>query len=468
MMRSHRALAGVVCLAGLFGGLLVAQSAGPAYASRLPGAPRQLDGGGCLTDQRTDRRIGCARIRAFRGPGGRVVFSSDGRFAYVGASDAILAFRRSRATGRLTQLAGAAGCITRTGRQGCRRWPLLFGGSEGLAITPDGRSVFLAGLGVRAFRRDRRTGELRPVAGPVGCLGVSAPGCVPLRGPEYRSDYLQSTGDIAVSSDGRNVYVLGATSGIAVLAVDRASGGLVQLDGPAGCLGGIGGCLPSPNDASFLFSSLAISPDDAFVYTTSDSLVLRRDRNTGALAFASTPDFRLDDATPSGLALSAGGRQAYMADGVVGLLTLARDPSSGALVRPTNAASCLADLSSVQFRPTCKRAFGLVGGGPYSIALSPDDRFLYAAAEGGGFKDGTAPSPEGFGISAFARHPGDGSLRQLPGHAGCLVTYTTPECGMTAQRILLPQISIAPDGRNAYVVSNGSDNGLMTIFALAR
>ena len=72
MMRSHRELAAVACVAGLSGMLLAARSAEPAHAFAVPGAPRQLEAGGCLTDQRTDQRIGCARIRAFRGPGGKV------------------------------------------------------------------------------------------------------------------------------------------------------------------------------------------------------------------------------------------------------------------------------------------------------------------------------------------------------------------------------------------------------------
>ena len=82
---------------------------------------------------------------------------------------------------------------------------------------------------VVVFDRDSRTGTLRQKRGSKGCISQDgAHGCA-------NGTALQGAGSVAVSRDGRNVYVASHGSN-AVAVFDRdASGALTQKVGPAGC-----------------------------------------------------------------------------------------------------------------------------------------------------------------------------------------------------------------------------------------
>jgi len=88
----------------------------PAPSATALGTLSQLQGsGGCLVS-RSKPVKGCTPVRALGGPapflGSRAIaMSADGRSVYVAASssNAIAAFRRSVASGRLTQPSGTAG-----------------------------------------------------------------------------------------------------------------------------------------------------------------------------------------------------------------------------------------------------------------------------------------------------------------------------------------------------------------------
>src|ERR1700739_107743 len=164
--------------------------------ARSPRAPigtlTQLRGaGGCLVDRTRYRRSKspgqCTRVRAMNGPApflgsDAVAISPDGRNVYVAASrsDAIAIFRRNARTGRLTQSAGAAGCIAANGAAGCAK-ALALSGPNSVAVSPDGRNVYATSLNsdaVDIFTRNPRTGALRQAAGGSGCIANAAlPGC---------------------------------------------------------------------------------------------------------------------------------------------------------------------------------------------------------------------------------------------------------------------------------------------------
>ena len=86
----------------------------------------QLPGrGGCLVD-RSEPAGGCTRVRALRGPApfvgsNAVAISPDGRNVYVASarSNAIAVFKRDARTGELVQSPGSAGCIATKGAGGC-------------------------------------------------------------------------------------------------------------------------------------------------------------------------------------------------------------------------------------------------------------------------------------------------------------------------------------------------------------
>jgi sugar lactone lactonase YvrE len=166
------------------------------------GSLEQLEGeAGCL--QRTFRSEveDCGRARAINGARS-VAVAPDGGTVFVAAtgSDAIATFRRDRTTGALSQLPGAAGCVSYTGTHGCARARPLRDPHE-LALSPDGRSLYVSSsFAVTAF--SLRAGTPERLAGTHGCARAdNRGGCLDGRGINDRE--LQ----LAVSADGRNLYV---------------------------------------------------------------------------------------------------------------------------------------------------------------------------------------------------------------------------------------------------------------------
>ena len=169
-----------------------------------------------------------------------IVVSPDGRHVYVASygSHAVAVFARSRRTGLLEQLSGQRGCVRHGRGGGCAPGRAL-GGPASIAISPDGRNVYVAASGSDAlsvFARDRRTGVLSQLAGPRGCFSARpGGGCTVGRA-------LNEPTSVAVSPDGARVYVAGRRfpSGVAVFA-RAADGSLTQPEGTGGCVSHRGG-----------------------------------------------------------------------------------------------------------------------------------------------------------------------------------------------------------------------------------
>src|SRR5215211_732216 len=146
---------------------------------------------GCLVQPGFENGEGCARARAVRAATALEV-TPDQRQVYVvsgvepDGSNAIAGFARQQATGALT----AAGCVSDAGGDGrvgtdgfCTDGDALRGASD-LAITPDGRFVYVvasSSSGVTWFERDATTAALTQ----RGCLIVFA------RGDRRRRDRLR-------------------------------------------------------------------------------------------------------------------------------------------------------------------------------------------------------------------------------------------------------------------------------------
>jgi DNA-binding beta-propeller fold protein YncE len=192
-------------------------------------------------------------------------------------------FARDRRTGALAQLDGQAGCVALGAAEGCADGRAL-NAPDRAAVSPDGKSVYVASFhsgAVAVFARDRRTGALNQLEGEAGCVALGGvEGCADGRA-------LDNANSVAVSPDGKSVYVTGANS-VAVFARDRRTGGLTQLDGEDGCVavGGAEGC--SDGRALDGPAEVAVSADGKSVYVTSQLqigkvAVFARDRRTGAL-----------------------------------------------------------------------------------------------------------------------------------------------------------------------------------------
>jgi DNA-binding beta-propeller fold protein YncE len=225
-------------------------------------------------------------------------------------------------------------------------------------VSPDGKHVYVAaqGGGVTIFDRSERTGALRAKRGRAGCVSQT----VRLRRHCRTAAALKAAIDVAVSPDGRHLYVAAlASDAIAVFRRDRGSGALTQPGGRAGCVAGRRGparcararALDGPLDVD-------VSPDGRSVYGTGYGaiVVLDRDRRSGALTqkpgaagcvvetLTALGGCRRVagpiDEGGGGLALSADGRSAYVAAGL-GVSVLARD-SEGTPARTarTSGLSC--------------------------------------------------------------------------------------------------------------------------------
>jgi DNA-binding beta-propeller fold protein YncE len=133
-----------------------------------------------------------------------VTVSPDGVSVYTAASnsEAVAAFDRDPATGALTQKAGLSGCISETGAGGCRDGSGL-AVAESVVVSPDGTSVYTAANtsdAVAVFDRDPATGALTQKPLPAGCIAETAVlGCQDGTG-------FDGAGGVAVSPDGASVY----------------------------------------------------------------------------------------------------------------------------------------------------------------------------------------------------------------------------------------------------------------------
>ena len=408
-------------------------------------ATDQLPGrSGCVATRAAGQ--GCAPARGLDGSDA-VSISRDGRNLYTASeeSDGVAVFKRRR--GRLRQLGGRRGCITRSGRQGCVDGRAL-GGAYAVALPPDGRHAYVPGQednSLVVLARNRRTGALRQLAGRAGCLG-EPPSCGPGRG-------LRGAFGAAASSDGRFVYTASEFSdAVAVFARNRSTGQLTQLAGEQACvsLRGKGGCARGRGlDGA---TNVVLSPDGRSAYAAgSDGValaVLRRNRSTGALRQATGPAGCVGGgrscrraramAGPIGSSVSPDGRHVYVAaSGSSAIAVFARNRRSGALRQRRGGRGCVA----VGGRHGCRPARALQT--PMAVTVSRDGRRVYAAAF-----DSDA-------VAVFSRNRRTGALRQLAGRRGCLGPAAL---GCTPARGLREAVDVTTsrDGRFIYAASEAA------------
>lgn len=418
--------------------------------AQLPG-PR-----GCLVD-RSAPAGKCGAARALKGPGPfmgsrAIAVSPDGKDVYVASSksDAIAIFRRNARTGALTQPKGTAGCIALKGAGGCAT-AVGLDGPNSVAISPDGRSAYATSREsntVSIFRRNQSTGALSQLPGAAGCVSG-------LPAPVCASGRALVGPDVVVvSPDGANVYV-GSFLGnaVAIFDRDRASGSLIQPGDSTGCIAeAIGGC---------------------------------------ALGLAL--------GAPEGMAISGDGANVYVATALSNaVVVLARDKSTGTLTQATNGSGCivnsplancatgaqLSGANAVAFNPggdvyvtslfsNSVTSFGRDSSGGLAQKKGTLGCLVYLRAVGCSFgralvaPEGLAVSPDGANVYAAAFRTGgiavldrgkrSGAVTQKPGRAGCLAPRSVPGC--TRGRALrgVSSIALSPDGRYLYSTSFGSN-----------
>jgi DNA-binding beta-propeller fold protein YncE len=417
--------------------------------------PRGTDG--CVHRSGINR---CARGRAVTSPVDLVV-SPDRRHVYVAAygSHAVAVFARDRRTGLLDQLPRRRGCV-RQGRGGRCASGRALGAPSSIAMSPDGRSVYVAASGSDAlsiFARNRRTGVLRQLPGARGCFSERpGGGCTMGRA-------LNEPTSVAVSPDGTRVYAAGRRfpSGVAIFA--RApDGSLSQPDGTAGCVSERGGLGCSAARGISAPEDVLVSPDSRHVLVAgsrSDAVAVLRsgpdglsqaDGEAGCISQGGVDGCAAGKALkgPVDLAISPDGLSVYTASASSdGIAALIRDRATGALTQPEDRTGCISQGTSPR---RCVGGRGL--DEVWGVAISPDGRNVYAV------------SSRVNALGALARDRESGALEQLPGRLGCLIRAGGFGCREGRGLTVAVAVAVSPDGRNLYVASEDAYLGSVAIF----
>ena len=169
------------------------------------------------------------------------------------------------ATGDLTQPPGRTGCISQTGAGPCANGHGLLN-QYSVAVSRDGKSVYVASGGSNAVARlvrNTTTGAITQPAGTAGCISETG------AGPCANGHGLGVAFGVTVSPGGRSVYVASQVGAVVRLNRNTTTGTITQPDGSAGCISetGAGGC--ANGHALLRPLSVAIAPGGKSVYSAS-------------------------------------------------------------------------------------------------------------------------------------------------------------------------------------------------------
>ena len=96
-----------------------------------------------------------------------------------------------------------------------------------VAVSPDGKSVYVAAPGgVARLNRNVTTGAIAQPPGTAGCISETG------AGPCANGHGLDSVFDVAVSPDGKNVYVASGGGAVARFNRNTTTGAITQPPGP--------------------------------------------------------------------------------------------------------------------------------------------------------------------------------------------------------------------------------------------
>jgi DNA-binding beta-propeller fold protein YncE len=418
---------------------------------------------GCVSQEETRP---CADGHALDGPYS-VAVSPDGKSVYVASfpysSNAVVRLNRNPTTGAIAQPAGAAGCVSQQPLQPCADGHAL-DGPYSVAVSPDGKSVYVASYSSNAVARLNRnptTGALTQPAGAAGCVSENG------AGPCGDGHGLVGPVSVAVSPDGKSVYVASSDSSgcaettcggwgaVARLNRNPTTGAIAQPAGRAGCVSETGAEPCADGHGLLIPYSVAVSPDGKSVYVASFSseAVARLNRNptTGALTQpAGAAGCVSEDGSgpcadghaidgPVSVAVSPDGKSVYAASGYDdAVVRLIRNPTTGAIAQPAGRAGCVSENGA----GPCGDGHGLVG--PVSVAVSPDGKSVYVA------------SFSSHAVARLNRNATTGAIAQPAGRTGCVSQTGAGLCDDGHALVYPHSVAVSPDGKSVYSTSGGS------------
>lgn len=342
-------------------------------------------------------------------------------------------------------------------------------------------------------------GTLTQLPAPNNCIQQSAGGteC----GVQGVAGINNPTG-IAVSPDGKNVYVAAENSDAIAEFARSADGSLTPLSGSNACLGEHDWsteCGTNLGDGLYLPRAIIVSPDGKNVYvaaeetgsgTTTVGAIAEFTRNSdGSLTQLPGADNCIEEqggtgcgtttgqgiTDPTHLAISPDGQNVYVSDGGGGgsatqeayagaVAEFSRDSGTGALSQLAGPNACIE--SDSPGRAEC----ATVGQGlrnADSVMVSADGKSVYVG------------SPSQNAIAEFMRDPVTGALTQLPAPNNCIQASDTGnyggigvECGNLTGIVHAPQaLAGSPDAESVYspgYVSDDVGDGLSLIAELSR
>jgi DNA-binding beta-propeller fold protein YncE len=340
------------------------------------------------------------------------------------------------ATGSLTY----KGCIANAGIDDCRK-PLhnSFGNNVGLAVSPDGTTVYVAAV----------EGTLTELSSGAGS-SLDYRGCFADRGAhdcrDIPHDSLDAATGVAVSPDGRSVYVTSSQRTNAVTRFKQDPDGALTYRGciaNGGAHAGTGGCAQAPRNSLDSNEAVAVSPDGGSVYVVSsdsDSITRFVREANGALRYRGCVANRgahgcgkpKHDSLGGAfdVAVSPDGKSVYVVslDGD-SITRFDRQPDGSLTFK-----NCFANARAHGCRALKHDSLG----GADSVAVSPDGKSVYVASLGGD------------AITLFDRSPGG---RITP--RGCLANSGSHDCREPKVNSLhaADGVAVSPDGQSVYVSS---------------
>ena len=338
------------------------------------------------------------------------------------------------ATGSLTYV----GCMANAGIDDCRE-PLhpSFGNNVGLAVSPDGTAVYVAAVEGTLTRLRSGTGGALAYQDCFADGGAHDCRDIP-------HDSLHAATGVAVSPDGRSVYVTSGQRTNAVTRFKQRPGGALTYRGctaNGGAHAGIAGCRQVPRNSLDSNEAVAVSPDGGSVYVASsdsDSITRFKRQSNGALKYRGCIANRGAHGCGKPKHDSLGGAYdvAVSPDGnSVYVVSLDGDAITRFDRRPNGSLtsrSCFANAGA----HGCQRLKHDSLGGADAVAVSPDGKSVYVTSLGGD------------SITGFERSP---SGQITP--SGCYADSGGHECRKPKLNSLhaADGVAVSPDGRSVYV-----------------